>query len=124
MTSPESKAQAKAKILDRLMELRHPEGHWEGELSTSALSTAVAVCALSLVSPSHANLVDGGVGWLVGHQNPDGGYGDTVKSKSNISTTLLVLASFYISKSQQAHAGTIDRIRGWLVAKYGQTTAQ
>lgn len=124
MINPEMKSQAKAKILDRLMELRHPDGHWEGELSTSALSTAVAVCALSLAAPARGALVEGGIRWLADHQNPDGGFGDTVKSKSNISTTLLVLASLHISQSQGTHASTIERIRGWLEGRYGKTPVE
>ena len=124
MINPEMKSQAKAKILDRLMELRHPDGHWEGELSTSALSTAVAVCALSLAAPRRGALVEGGSRWLADHQNPDGGFGDTVKSKSNISTTLLVLASLHISQSQGTHASTIERIRGWLEGRYGKTPVE
>ena len=35
-----------------LLAERTPEGHWVGELSTSALSTAVAVSALALVRRS------------------------------------------------------------------------
>ena len=32
-------------------------------------------------------LIDSGLAWLTAHQNDDGGWGDTVRSKSNISTT-------------------------------------
>jgi len=124
MSNQELKAQAKAKILNRLMELRHPDGYWEGELSTSALSTAVAVCALSLASPENRALAERGVRWLGEHQNPDGGYGDTIRSKSNISTTLLVLASLHISQSQDTYSATIERIRNWLVERYGKTPAE
>ena len=73
-----------------LLSLRNERGHWEGELSSSALSTATAVVALSLVdAEQHAALIDRGARWLVEHQNPDGGWGDTTISKSNLSTTLL-----------------------------------
>ena len=34
--------------VERLLAERHAEGHWVGELSGSALSTATAVCALEL----------------------------------------------------------------------------
>jgi squalene-hopene/tetraprenyl-beta-curcumene cyclase len=83
----------------KLLEARVPAGHWEGYLSSSALSTATAVCALELVrkhradAPANlAELVKAGHAWLVRHQNPDGGYGDTVESPSNISTTTLCWA--------------------------------
>lgn len=69
---------------------------WTGELSTSALSTATAVMALHLarragVAPQE-RLIAGGLAWLAEHQNEDGGWGDTVLSHSNISTTMLVHA--------------------------------
>lgn len=73
-----------------LLAERNASGYWEGELSTSALSTATAVVALHQVDPvAHVALITGGLRWLIDHQNADGGWGDTVKSASNISTTLL-----------------------------------
>src|SRR5262245_22181904 len=79
---------------DALLAERVPEGHWIGELSTSAFATATAVMALHLVNPfEHRERIDAGVKWLVEHQNADGGWGDTVKSLSNISTTMLCRAA-------------------------------
>ena len=73
-----------------LLSLRNAEGHWEGELSSSALSTATAIVALSLVDgEAHETLITSGARWLLAHQNTDGGWGDTTISKSNLSTTLL-----------------------------------
>jgi len=73
-----------------LLAERDAAGHWEGELSTSALSTATALVALGLVDETtHRERVAAASDWLVRHQNEDGGWGDTVKSHSNISTTLL-----------------------------------
>src|SRR3954465_4877193 len=91
------------KARDALLAERTPEGHWVGELSTSALSTATAVMALHLVqkhTPPHhqfQQLIDGGLAWLVAHQNEDGGFGDTVKSFSNISTSMLCRAAFHLA---------------------------
>jgi squalene-hopene/tetraprenyl-beta-curcumene cyclase len=104
---------------------RNAGGHWEGELSTSALSTATAVMALEMVRrglpariPNQApqaagddappsslrvggdellRLIDRGVQWLAAHQNADGGWGDTTRSISNISTTMLCHAAFVAS---------------------------
>src|SRR5499425_2100414 len=83
-----------------LLAERTPEGHWVGELSTSALSTAVAASALALVRRVRQGgflpLIDGGLAWLAAHQNADGGWGDTVKSFSNVSTTMLCRAAFHL----------------------------
>ncbi|MDI9383202.1 MAG: prenyltransferase/squalene oxidase repeat-containing protein [Verrucomicrobiota bacterium] len=66
-------------------------GFWvRGRLSSSALSTAVAVCALHQLSEQvDRPLVQSGLDWLCLHQNSDGGWGDTPQSPSNPSTTLL-----------------------------------
>jgi squalene-hopene/tetraprenyl-beta-curcumene cyclase len=78
-------------------------GHWVGQLSSSALSTATAVSALALVqrnaTPHHrfARLIGAAVRWLAGHQNADGGWGDTDRSYSNIATTLLVRAALQLA---------------------------
>src|SRR3989442_1318143 len=91
------------------------EGHWVGELSTSALSTATAVSALSLVrramgerSASLSPLIDAGVKYLVEHQNADGGWGDTDRSYSNIATSMLGVAAIHL-------AGYAERLRDTLV---------
>lgn len=91
-----SAAEHIAKIL---LDQRTPEGHWVGELSASALSTATAVsafCFYAKHSPSEKNgrLIESGIRWLVDSQNDDGGWGDTDKNYSNISTTMLVVAAF------------------------------
>lgn len=76
--------------------LRTADGHWEGRLSSSALSTATAIVALSLVDRDrHAALIQKGAQWLCDHQNTDGGWGDTTLSKSNLSTTLLCWSALH-----------------------------
>ncbi|HKX26112.1 MAG TPA: prenyltransferase/squalene oxidase repeat-containing protein [Blastocatellia bacterium] len=89
--------EAYAKARARLLARQHPDGYWTGELSSSSLSTATAVCALSLVDRERfASLIAGGLRWLRDQQNSDGGWGDTVKSFSNISTTMLCRAALTI----------------------------
>ena len=96
-------------VTSQLMEQQNSAGFWEGQLSSSALSTATAVSALSFYlrdskstdSSTSSNwdrdqlqsLCDSGLQWLVLQQNDDGGFGDTDKNYSNISTTMLVLAA-------------------------------
>ncbi|MDQ3813608.1 MAG: squalene--hopene cyclase [Armatimonadota bacterium] len=76
------------------------DGHWVGELSSSALSTATAILALALAdraaSTSHHDLIEHGIDWLTQTQNEDGGWGDTVLSRSNISTTALCWAALSV----------------------------
>lgn len=91
---------ALTKARELLLSHRNPQGIWVGELSSSALSTATAVVALALVRRAalphdELRLVDcfqRGCVWLRNHANPDGGWGDTILSKSNISTTTLAWA--------------------------------
>jgi squalene-hopene/tetraprenyl-beta-curcumene cyclase len=113
-----------------LLAQRHPDGHWVGELSTSALSTATAVSALALVqkhSPTaarHDDLIAGGVRWLAMHQNPDGGWGDTDCSLSNISTTMLCRAAFHITGTAAQYGDCLRRAEAWLTGRYGSTPEQ
>lgn len=109
--------------LGMLLGERTPEGHWVGELSTSALSTATAVMALHLVQKnggaSHQSLIDGGLAWLTAHQNDDGGWGDTTVSFSNISTTMLCRSAIYLTQSAPRLAPAVSRAEAWLTSKYG-----
>lgn len=80
-----------------LESLRQAKGHWGGHLSSSALSTATAIVALSLVDrEKHAVFIQKGAQWLCDHQNADGGWGDTTLSKSNLSTTLLCWSALHL----------------------------
>ena len=117
---------ALAKARAALLAERGPHGHWEGELSSSALSTATAVTALELwqrhAKPEpHSALrtphsaITSGLHWLAEHQNPDGGWGDTVLSFSNISTTALGWAAFGAVPGAEAKwPQTVRRAEAWL----------
>jgi squalene-hopene/tetraprenyl-beta-curcumene cyclase len=100
-----------------LLAQRTPTGHWVGELASSPLSTATAISALvlshrgscqfaedstiggidELVQRELSDLVISSLHWLVRHQNDDGGWGDTDRSRSNIATTMLVRAVFQMT---------------------------
>ena len=97
-----------------------PAGHWEGELSSSALSTATAVIALSAVDRErHAGLIGGGLRWLAEHRHSDGGWGDTVRSKSNISTTALCWAAFGAAHADEEFSRAVSGAEDWLAAASG-----
>jgi squalene-hopene/tetraprenyl-beta-curcumene cyclase len=117
----------------RLAESMHTDGYWEGCLSSSPLSTATAISALSLIQDRSKNNLRGagcqpaknrqkptdfwqvgnlphvanceteqprisaGVAWLAEHAHPEGGWGDTADSPSNLATTLLVLAALKLA---------------------------
>jgi squalene-hopene/tetraprenyl-beta-curcumene cyclase len=98
------------KVCRVLLDWQTPDGHWIGRLSASALSTATAISAFSvfLRSLQQHNLTDEefqqleslipqGVDWLLAHQNSDGGWGDSDKSVSNVSTTLLVKSALVLA---------------------------
>jgi len=89
---PNAVAETLANTRATLLAARDPAGHWAGALSSSALATATAVFTLQLAG-EHGALQTAGRAWLARMQNPDGGWGDTVKSVSNISTTALVWAA-------------------------------
>jgi len=88
-----------------LESLRNAHGHWEGHLSSSALSTATGIVALSLVDrDKHAAHIANGAKWLSDHQNADGGWGDTTLSKSNLSTTLLCWSALHLWSADESSA--------------------
>jgi len=112
-----------------LLAERHADEHWEGELSSSALSTAVACAALHHVQTAtgtdHDALIQGGLQWLARHANADGGWGDTTKSLSNISTTTLCWATFHaVPGASEEHAGTVAAAEQWLTQAAGGVTPE
>jgi squalene-hopene/tetraprenyl-beta-curcumene cyclase len=106
---------ARDATIERLLQLRGESGHWSGQLSASALSTATASFALHGVG-GHEHLVRGGLQWIADHQNDDGGWGDTVNSKSNLSTTALCWAALSIGDAFDA---VVRKAEQWLTARAG-----
>jgi squalene-hopene/tetraprenyl-beta-curcumene cyclase len=98
------------RLTRRLLDARRPEVHWTGELSSSALSTATAIIALHL-SDADDPLARTGLDWLEATQNADGGFGDTVGSPSNLSTTALCWAAF---TAIGRHGPARDRVADWM----------
>lgn len=113
------------RVRDTLLAERTAEGYWIGELSSSALSTATAVTALTVVenAEQHAELIRNGLRWLAEHQNSDGGWGDTVKSLSNISTTMLCRAAFHVTGQSDQHPSVLRGCEKWL-SQHGHTAEE
>ncbi|NSW95910.1 MAG: squalene--hopene cyclase [Bacteroidales bacterium] len=102
-------------LRDKLLSERNQEGYWTGRLSTSALSTAVAIVALKLAdNKSDRTLIETGFNWLCRNINKDGGYGDTTDSISNVSTTLLCYAAISYCQSNNNGISTLHLIEKWL----------
>jgi squalene-hopene/tetraprenyl-beta-curcumene cyclase len=126
---------ARASLVRRLLDRRVAADHWDGHLADSALSTATAVLALQ-TSAQHGHPADdrvthavlAGCAWLLRHQNPDGGWGDTVRSRSNISTTAIVwgtlskLAGTAGGSDRAGGEAAIARSGAWLQRAAGATT--
>ncbi|MGL6075689.1 MAG: prenyltransferase/squalene oxidase repeat-containing protein [Fimbriiglobus sp.] len=105
-----------------LLQSRSPEGHWEGELSSSALSTATAIFTFHLHDHQQNQrhwheIILAGSAWLTHTQNSDGGWGDTDKSLSNISTTALCWAAQRASNPNAQDS--IRRAETWLSGEAG-----
>jgi squalene-hopene/tetraprenyl-beta-curcumene cyclase len=99
-----------------------PAGHWVGELSSSALSTATAITALATADfTANSHEIAAGLRWLAEHANEDGGWGDTVLSRSNISTTALCWAALAAGRAGPEYAETTTRAEAWLARASGQS---
>jgi len=129
MTEPSDIQQSLTAATQQLLALRHNHRGWTGELSSSALSTATSVCALSLVchhnckaasTDNHqlTQMIQRGLRWLIAHQNEDGGWGDTIDSPSNISTTVLCWAALHMDTSSVENlASTEQRAEAWMLTR-------
>jgi squalene-hopene/tetraprenyl-beta-curcumene cyclase len=121
---------AATKTLDalraRLLAAANPEGHWRGRLSSSALATAVASFALARADRTASlDLIRGGFEWMHVHQNKDGGWGDSPRSPSNLTATLLGWAALNVRDPDWLHLGeSEDRAAEWLRHELGDLSPE
>ncbi len=114
-----------AALRDGLLAARGPQGYWQGRLSSSALSTATAIFALAIADRTrHRSLIDRGLAWLCENQNADGGWGDTVDSPSNLSTTMLCYSAMTVPGGPVGCAKSVERTEAWLMEKVGTLDPQ
>ena len=113
-------------VAKQLNHLRKPEGHWVGELSSSALAAATAVTAIAFYLKASGaadeelqQQVEAGISWLVSQQNEDGGFGDTPLSHSNISTTFLAVASLHACGKAAEFEAQISKAQTYIDSKGG-----
>ena len=123
-----STEEALEQVTRALLNSRNAAGHWEGELSSSALSTATAIFAMGLYQKFSkatqarlSGLIDNGVSWLIQTQNPDGGWGDTILSISNISTTVLCWAA--LAEHSDRATAPLQKAELWLINAAGSLRA-
>lgn len=94
-----------ADAMARLMQSRSADGMWRGELSSSAISTAVSVFALQRIDEErYSRHIQAGVEWLRRTMKADGSWGDSVESPSNMTATLLTYVSLYAVGQAPAEA--------------------
>ena len=108
-----------ADAMERLMDSRSSDGMWRGKLSSSAISTSVSIFALQRIDADrYSHLIEGGVRWLNDTMKPDGSWGDSVESPSNITATLLTYVSLY------AVGKASDKTREYLNERFGGDTEE
>lgn len=85
-----------AELTARLKAKRTDNGIWRGYLSSSPISTSVAVFALQRINAErYADHIERGIDWLLSAMHDDGSWGDTLESPSNLTATLLTYTSLY-----------------------------
>jgi squalene-hopene/tetraprenyl-beta-curcumene cyclase len=88
-----------------------PDGRWDGELSSSALATAIASFALGLAGRTLS--AERGLEWLRLHRNADGSWGDSPESPGNFTATLLCRCAL------QEETGTPEETAQSILDAYG-----
>ena len=97
MTTEEKTKVMLADATERLLSMRRENklqagatGMWEGHLSSSAISTAVSIFALSVIDRQEYDYeIQKGIQWLLDTMKPEGAWGDSVESPVNMTATLL-----------------------------------
>ena len=98
----------------RFLDGRRRPDSWVGELSSSALSTAMSAMAMYLrpdLAPRSA--WESSLEWLAATQHEDGGWGDAVTDPSNMNATSLTSAVMHYCAADE-YAGQVRAGRRWV----------
>ena len=90
-------------------------GTWRSTLSSSAISTSVSVFALYIAdTEKHKVLIEKGQKWLFNTMLPDGTWGDSPESPTNMTATLLTYAALFASgnPSPKTEAYLVQKLGG------------
>ena len=100
-----------------LLTKRTQGGLWRGKLSSSAISTAVAIFALRQIDANrYAETIQCGAEWLLHTMQADGSWGDSIESPSNMTATLLTYAALF------AMGQAPEATRHYLSERFGGVT--
>jgi squalene-hopene/tetraprenyl-beta-curcumene cyclase len=111
--------EARRAVALRLLAQADAAGSWPGELTASALSTALAVSALERGDrPGDAAAAAAGAAWLAASALPGGGWGDTPDSPANLTATLIAWAAL-APRADSASAAARRAAEAWIAAKTG-----
>ena len=83
-------------LSEKLLLGRSEDGMWRGKLSSSAISTAIAVFALYMVDKDkYRSFIQKGASWLHQTMLSEGAWGDSIESPPNMTATLLSYAALH-----------------------------
>ncbi len=98
-----------------LLQKRNTSGYWSGRLSSSALGVAVAITALHFYDATdNSSEILAGLNWLKNNVNANGGFGDSPKSISNVSTSLLCYAAVKVCSPDGPQNPLLQKIGDYL----------
>lgn len=101
---------------------RRPDRSWVGELSSSALATAMSCLAFHL-RPGAAppDSVRSGLSWLVAAQREDGGWGDALSDPSNMNATSIATSVLHLCGDGE-YSEEVRRGKRWIERSGGFET--
>lgn len=103
-----------SRVEGMLLDKRGKDGFWRGYLSSSAISTSVALFALAMKDPGkYSSHIGNAAAWLKDTMKEDGTWGDSPESPSNMTATLL-------SYTALKYCGKVPReTETYLIGRFG-----